>query len=235
MKTKNIVTILLLSMCILLLNCDSSLLFKYTKTKPAKLKLHLNLTSPDQQIVIDSVSSIITKRLLIISDYRKDFILVKEGESYDYLFELTVRQLKLISKPKQVKISQKRKKMEKKLEKAKDSISGGRIAASNIAANFISNLILNPLGYMSITIITDESIARGRNPKIYSAIDSTISTALLSFDLQVKNNNNRIISRNDIDEYFTLTYIIPIEEQLSVLTRNFVMNLEDHYPFFKVR
>jgi len=160
------------------------------------------------------------------SEYRK-FTLAPSLDSADLVVRVQVLHFHIIGSDTQTIIEEKRKKGE--MPQNYDSLEQermGRIVAANIAANVIANLISMPLGFATVIVIKDRGML-GTDLNAYSA-----STLSCEFELLAK---NKIIWEKRTDHFFHLTNPTNEAEQISVLMRNTMLEIQDELPILSWR
>jgi hypothetical protein len=162
-------------------------------------------------------------RLQLFSKERGDFNLVKTDDPSDFILNIKVTEFQLVTRYTQKSMEKKRLEIEDKYESESPSNSGP-------PRKFISK----SFGY--ITVIDTDPRVKG--PKIsdsdQEAIDSTISTAKLSYKASIAAREDSLLWENSEDQKLKLNYVIPEAEQLNILARNVILSLEDNIPLLSL-
>ncbi len=203
--------------------CEEELTFlsKYTPQNPAKVKFTFEISDNSQRVLADSIGCKLVPRLQVFSKERGDFILVKNNSSADFIFNVKVKEFKLISRYTQTSLKKKRNQIEDKYESSEEGQ-----ASAGPPKKFISK----SFGYISII----ETDPRVKGPQIseldQKTIDSTMSVSKLSYEATIKGTNGTLFWEKVDERRLKLNYVIPEGEQLNILARNVVLSLEDSIP-----
>jgi hypothetical protein len=108
-----------------------------------------------------------------------------------------------------------------------DQAKIARIVAANVAVNVIANMITLPLGFASVTIIRDNESVLSGGLDNYSA-----SILACNFKLVAK---QRSLWEKDTNHKYHLTSPAGEKEQISVLMRNTIMDVQDCLPILAWR
>jgi len=233
------ITLIVLFLVGLSLSCNTSTFTLETSGRPGRVKFKIELTDKSQMQFADSLAAFLVPRFQAFSDERKDFILVKSNDSSEYCVYISVVSCQIVPYDAQQDLAKKRGKIEKKYNAINDSLQGNfppeeaaKIAAANIAANVISNAILFPLGFYSVTVIkANGPYVAQPNRTEQTAIDSTFSTAHLLIEAKLAKSDGTTMWRDKAFAKFKLTDVTTESEQIQVLSRNIILSLEDKLPF----
>jgi len=225
---------------LILIGCAGySILGGFSSDNPAKIGFTFELTEPSQMVVIDSIGSKLISRLLLFSKERGDYVLVKGDDKKDYLLRLKVIDFHLVSKNKQTDLAATRNKIENKYDAIRDSIemglrgkTDGKKVAAGIVANAAINMLTMPLGFM--TVIMPNTQAGHMSVSDKQRVYTTYSTSRLTYETTLETSEGRVVWKKSGEEEFTLTYVVPEQEQINILTRNVVLSLEDKIPLLKI-
>jgi hypothetical protein len=200
--------------------------------KPSTINFKIDLTDPAQKTIADSIASKLISRFQVYSEERKDYTLVKPDEQSDYTLRIVINSFHLVPIDSQVAMKSKRDSIDRKYDSNNGTVSPDeivKIAAANIITNVVTNALLNPLGFVAITVIKSDPDASRR-----LALDGTYLTAHVSMKSFILDSKGKqTFSTNDVQE-FTLSYPASYKEQTDILSRNLILNLEGKLPFFKL-
>lgn len=215
----------LLSMC----SCSAIYLdqMQYAPVPP-RVAMTIEITDLNQKKIADSLILALGHQFQVYASEFKKFTLANSADSADLVLKVRVRHFHILGSDTQMVIENKRQKGMKvgdpdSVEKAKIA----RIAAENIAVNVIANMITLPLGFASVTIIRDNESVLGGGLDNYSA-----STLACNFKLVAK---QRSLWEKDTDQRYHLTSPTGEKEQISVLMRNTIMDIQDRLPILAWR
>jgi hypothetical protein len=220
---------------LLLFSCIGSLKqIKNDGTIPT-IGVSIIITDEKQIEFADSLGKVISRRLEIVSQEKKDFEIGEKNKENDFKMEINIDHLELINDEKQIK----NEKVRNKLEDHYDSLNQDyrnkkdQVVAANIVANVVANAILMPIdGRVSIFIYRDENAYYQRQNK---QIAKTFSFSGVMYHIKIMDKNNKVIWKGENTQKLTLSYRMNDKEQRSVLIRNISMFIEEKVPFFKIK
>jgi hypothetical protein len=226
---------------LILFTCSS---IKLTKTPPlATISFNIELTSANQQTAGDSLGAELARRLLVYSEEKKDFRLVRPGEKADYALKIRITSFHVVSSDTQISLNRSRRAIENKYDRINDSLhqsyrpmSGGQLAAANIVSNVVLNAALLPLGFVGVAVISNDGPETvGPSFEDRKAIGALLREANLGYQAEISDAAGKIKWKKSGTEYYTLDYVVSEKEQLTVLVRNVVLEFENDMPFLTIR
>jgi hypothetical protein len=234
------ITFLLLLLCV---GCRvDNVLDSYSPEKPAKVGFSIQLNNEMQRIIADSIGLQLISRLLAYSNERRDFVLEKEISRADYVINIRIKDLSVVSRKKQNEMGKRRKQIERKYDVINDSLavnykpkSAGELVAANIAANFISGALFGPGWFVNVITNDGPQTAEiGWGDQKLLAATNTESHLLSEFEV-IDKSRNAIILKKKNNQKLNMNYPMSENEQLYVLARNFVLKMDENVPFLRLR
>ena len=213
--------------------------------KPSKVKFNIEVSNQSQIAIADSIASKLAPRFEAYSEERKDFVLASREDTADYIFTVRIICSNILSFVEQDSILKRNQQAnvsnhpvsrirhfsgvdrptgcgDTNLEKASQLIVP---VAANVVANVAFNMVTVPFGFVNIVIVT---------PRNQQSIQPSASRAFVQYAAKIVRNNAQEIWHSDYFEDYNLMSITQETDQLSVLTRNVVLDLDGKMPFFKL-
>lgn len=225
---------------IILLQCSPIVLNK--QLPQTSLSFQMELTDINQQIVADSLGAELARRLLLYSEEKKNFKLVKPNEISDYKFTVRIISFRLIPIDTLAVFIREKNAIENKCDRINDSIrekykplSPAALTTANIATNVAINAVLLPLGFVGVAVISNQepkSISPSKSD--INKLDSLSKEAYIGYSASITDNKGKIRWKKKGIEKYGLYYLTSEQEQLKVLARNVVLNFEGKIPFLKL-
>ena len=190
---------------------------------PPRVAMTIEITDPNQKKIADSLVLALGHQLQVYASEFKKFTLAASVDSADLVLKVRVRQFRILGSDTQTVIEKKRRQGIKVGDPdSVDQAKIARIAAANVAANVIANMITLPLGFATIIVIRDDESVLGGGLDNYSA-----SALACNFKLVAK---QKILWEKDTNHKYHLTGPTGEKEQMSVLIRNTIMDIQDRLP-----
>jgi hypothetical protein len=221
----------------LLCSCCTSIVLKQGQPL-STIAFSIEITDEDQKIAADSLGAALARRLLIFSEDRKTFTLVKPGTPADFHFKIQINSFHLVPVDVQESLNQERAKIEGKFERRRDSleksVSAAQIATANVVSNIAFNALLFPLGFVGVVVITkDNFVPKGPSYLEQRDLDALTRKAKFKYSASLTGQKNQIQWENQGQSELTITSAMSEKEQLYVLVRNALLDFEGKMPFLK--
>ena len=236
-KTTWIYKVQLLISLAFLCSCCTSIVLKQGQPL-STIAFSIEITDEDQKIAADSLGAALARRLLIFSEDRKTFTLVKPGTPADFHFKIQINSFHLVTVETQESLNQERAEIEGKFERRRDSIeksvSAAQIATANVVSNIAFNALLFPLGFVGVVVITkDAFVPKGPSYIEQRDLDALVRKAKFKYSASLTGQKNQIQWEKQGQSELTITSSMSEKEQLNVLVRNALLDFEGKMPFLK--
>jgi hypothetical protein len=225
-RSINLVAVLFLCITpVFIISCSSYYLNQYSESKiPPHVGLRIEISDLKQKDMADSLLIDLASQLkLYATEYRK-FTLATSPESTDLVLKVKVLRFNVLGSDTQNVVERQRKMGIEVSED--DTLKKKKIAqiiATNVAVNVLANMVTIPLGFASITVIKDNSIP-AFNAEGYA-------WALLACKFELYGGSRKLWERCT-EHRFHLTGPTNEHEQMSVLKRNTILEIQDYLPVF---
>jgi hypothetical protein len=229
MKSFTVITFISL----MTINCASNKIFldNYSPAQPARVAVSIELTDQAQSSAADSLVDRLSKRLALYSEERKDFILVKLNEQFDYKLTIRVNDMNLVGTAKQDSLFKERNSIHKKYDDTNDSL----LAAykPQTSTELAAKIIAASVGIISVSMISDPGpkqvwVSRSDRNKL----NALYTQSYLVTHLTLSGKNDSILWQEPHEELLKLSTNTDKKEQIGILIRNTLFYLESKVPFF---
>jgi hypothetical protein len=225
--------LLILSLSVFALMCNRRVVIQELPpgSRPI-VSLKMELTSKNQMVLADSLLQWVGNRLQVYADEYHRFRLASKSDSADIVLRIQINGLRTISSDSLSNLEKKRAKLQKQVsaEIAKaEKDAPARTAAENVAANVVANLITMPFGFASIIMISGEVDEGAMEEK---ALSSTYPTALVRYNVFL-NTGSKVVWKHDNVKTFNFRDRASELDQIRLLVRNMIIDLEDNIPILK--